>query len=117
MDAPTAMIYNFERFVVDTDRYELRHDDAVVAIEPQVFDVLTYLIANRHRVVDKNELLDAVWKTRFVSESTLTSRIKALRRAVADDGQAQRVVRTVHGRGYRFVAVVAEANDRAAVMR
>ena len=107
------MIYRFESYVVDTQRCELRHGDEIVPIEPQVFDVLTHLISNRHRVVDKNELLDAVWRTRFVTESTLTSRIKAVRRAVGDDGQTQRVIRTLHGRGYRFVADVTEVGDRA----
>jgi pimeloyl-ACP methyl ester carboxylesterase len=111
------MIYRFEGYVVDTQRYELRHDDEVVAIEPQVLDVLTHLILNRHRVVDKNELLDEVWRTRFVTESTLTSRIKAARRAVGDDGQAQRAIRTVHGRGYRFVADVTEAPDQTTMSR
>jgi DNA-binding winged helix-turn-helix (wHTH) protein/pimeloyl-ACP methyl ester carboxylesterase len=111
------MIYRFEGYVVDTQRYELRHDGEIVAIEPQVLDVLSYLIANRHRVVDKNELLDEVWRTRFVTESTLTSRIKTARRAVGDDGQAQRAIRTVHGRGYRFVADVTEAHDPTAMSR
>jgi pimeloyl-ACP methyl ester carboxylesterase/DNA-binding winged helix-turn-helix (wHTH) protein len=111
------MIYRFEGYVVDTQRYELRHDNEIVAIEPQVLDVLTHLILNRHRVVDKNELLDEVWRTRFITESTLTSRIKAARRAVGDDGQAQRAIRTVHGRGYRFVADVTEARDQAAMSR
>jgi len=78
-----------------------------VHVEPQVFEVLRYLLVHRDRVVAKEELLDAVWGDRFVSESALTSRIKAARRAVGDDGQAQRVIRTVHARGYRFVADVA----------
>ena len=77
-------------------------------VEPQVFDVLAYLIAHRERVVPKVELLDAVWGDRFVSESALTTRIKAARRAVGDDGMAQRTIRTVHGRGYQFVAPVVE---------
>ena len=111
------MIYRFEGYVVDTQRYELRHDNEVVAIEPQVFDVLTHLIVHRHRVVDKNELLDEVWRTRFITESTLTSRIKAARRAVGDDGQAQRAIRTVHARGYRFVADVTEIPDRPTLPR
>ena len=101
-------VWAFEDCELDTDRYELRRAGAPVAVEPQVFDVLAHLVANRDRVVDKHELLDAVWHTRFVTESTLTSRIKAARRAIGDDGRAQRVIRTVHGRGYRFVADVAD---------
>jgi pimeloyl-ACP methyl ester carboxylesterase/DNA-binding winged helix-turn-helix (wHTH) protein len=85
-----------------------------VSVEPQVFDVLVHLVSNRDRVVEKNELLDHVWRTRFVTESTLTSRIKAVRRAVGDDGQAQRTVRTIHSRGYRFVAEVTEDGDEPA---
>jgi pimeloyl-ACP methyl ester carboxylesterase/DNA-binding winged helix-turn-helix (wHTH) protein len=79
-----------------------------VAVEPQVFDVLVYLVRHRDRVVSKEELLDEVWGDRFVSESALTSRIKAARRAIGDDGANQRIIRTLHGRGYRFVADVDE---------
>ena len=75
-------------------------------VERQVFDVLAYLIAHRDRVVAKTELLDNVWGDRFVSESALSSRIKAARRAVGDDGARQAVIRTVFGRGYQFVAEV-----------
>ena len=91
---------------LDTDTYELRSGGHIVEVEPQVFDVLAFLAANRERVVTKEELLDAVWGDRFVSESALTTRIKQARQAVGDDGQAQRVIQTVHGRGYRFVAPV-----------
>lgn len=98
------MIYVFDECELDVDRYELRRDGAAVRIEPQVFDVLALLVRERHRVVPKGELLDAVWGDRFVSESALTSRIKAARRAIGDDGSAQRLIRTVHGRGYQFVA-------------
>jgi pimeloyl-ACP methyl ester carboxylesterase/DNA-binding winged helix-turn-helix (wHTH) protein len=93
---------------VDRDRFELRRDGEPVAVEPQVFDLLVYLIAHRDRIVTKAELLDNVWGDRFVSESALSTRIKAVRRAVGDDGAAQKVVRTVHGRGYRLVADVEE---------
>ena len=107
MRAGVVVIYAFAGCELDTDTYELRRDGRVVSVEPQVFDVLVYLIEHRDRVVAKEELLDAVWKTRFVTESTLTTRIKEVRRAVGDDGRSQRVVRTAHGRGYRFVADVA----------
>ncbi|MET0147305.1 MAG: alpha/beta fold hydrolase [Ilumatobacteraceae bacterium] len=77
-------------------------------VEPQVFDVLLYLVRHRDRVVTKAELLDNVWGDRFVSESALASRLKSARRGVGDDGSAQRVIRTVFGRGYQFVAPVEE---------
>jgi DNA-binding winged helix-turn-helix (wHTH) protein len=89
---------------IDPGLFEVRRSGHPVPVEPQVFDVLCYLLQHRDRVVSKEELLDNVWGDRFVSESALTSRIKEARRTVGDDGQAQRVIRTVHGRGYRFVA-------------
>jgi pimeloyl-ACP methyl ester carboxylesterase/DNA-binding winged helix-turn-helix (wHTH) protein len=104
------VIYAFSDCELDLDRFELRRDGAVCKVEPQVFDVLTLLVRERGRVVTKEEILDTVWGDRFVSESALTSRIKALRHAVGDTGKTQRVVRTVHGRGYQFVA---ETDERA----
>ena len=92
--------------VLDTTLFELRRHGRAVAMEPQAFDVLTYLVSHRDRVVPKQELMDAVWGGRFVSETAVTSRIKQARRAMGDDGRAQRLIRTVHGRGYRFVAEV-----------
>ena len=82
-----------------------------VHVEPQVFDVLAYLVEHRDRVVTKAELLDVVWGHQFVSESALTTRIKQLRQAVGDSGREQRIVQTIHGRGYRFVAPVEELAD------
>jgi pimeloyl-ACP methyl ester carboxylesterase/DNA-binding winged helix-turn-helix (wHTH) protein len=105
------VIYEFGDCELDTGRYELRRGGAVRRIEPQVFDVLALLVRERGRVLAKEEILDTVWGTRFVGESALTSRIKALRQAVGDDGKHQSVVRTVHGRGYQFVATVVERPD------
>ena len=102
------MRYAFGDVVLDTDRFELRRDGEPVHVEPQVFSVLMLLVERRHRVVPKTELLDEVWGDRFVSESALTSRIKAARQAVGDDGTAQQVIRTVHGRGYQLIAEVTE---------
>jgi pimeloyl-ACP methyl ester carboxylesterase/DNA-binding winged helix-turn-helix (wHTH) protein/class 3 adenylate cyclase len=100
------MRYRFDGVELDTDTYELRSAEGAVDVEPQVFDVLVHLLAHRGRVVTKEELLDIVWGDRYVSESALTTRIKQARQAVGDNGQAQRVIKTVHGRGYRFVATV-----------
>lgn len=100
------MQISFADRTFDTDTRELRCSGAVVAVEPQVFDVLAHLIRHRDRVVPKTELLDEIWGDRFVSESALTSRIKSARRAVGDTGRDQRVIRTVHGHGFRFVAPV-----------
>src|SRR5262245_32903329 len=105
------MVFGFDDCELDTDRFELRRGGEPVAVEPQVFEVLRYLVEHRDRLVTKNDLLDNVWGDRFVSESALTSRIKDARRAVGDDGTHQRVIRTVHGRGYRFVATVKHGGD------
>jgi pimeloyl-ACP methyl ester carboxylesterase/DNA-binding winged helix-turn-helix (wHTH) protein len=109
-------IYEFDDCLVDPGRFELRRGGAVEHVEPQVFDVLVHLIRHRERVVTKTELLDTVWGDRFVSESALASRLKSARRAVGDDGAAQRVIRTVFGRGYQFVAEVAEHSTAVATV-
>jgi pimeloyl-ACP methyl ester carboxylesterase/DNA-binding winged helix-turn-helix (wHTH) protein len=103
------MTFAFEGCELDPDRVELRRGGARVPMEPQVFEVLAYLITHRDRVVPKEELMDNVWGGRFVSESAVTSRIKQARQAVGDNGQAQRLIRTVHGKGYRFVGTVRDA--------
>jgi TolB-like protein len=98
----------FERCVLDEDRLELRRDGDVVALEPRALRTLQQLIDGRGRVVTKNELLDSVWGDRFVSESALTTQIKALRRALGDTGRDQAIIKTVHGVGYRLVPNVQE---------
>jgi predicted ATPase/class 3 adenylate cyclase len=100
--------FSFGDYELDLDARELRAGADVVALEPQVFSVLTYLLQHRDRVVPKEELLDEIWGDRFVSESALTSRIKSVRQAVGDDGTTQAVIRTIHGVGYRFVADATE---------
>jgi pimeloyl-ACP methyl ester carboxylesterase/DNA-binding winged helix-turn-helix (wHTH) protein len=110
----TTGVWRFDAFVLDTQRYELRHDGEVIRVEPQVFDVLTQLVSNHQRFVSKEELFDSVWGGRFVGEAALTSRIKAARRALGDDGESQRYIRTVRGRGYQFVGtILAEAEAEA----
>lgn len=99
-------MWRFDDFVLDTGRFELRRGDEVIRVEPQVFDVLTQLIVNHERVVTKVELFDTVWGGRFVGEAALTSRIKAARRALGDDGESQRYIRTIRGRGYQFVGTL-----------
>jgi len=105
---PAGVVWRFGDFELDTARYELRGKGSVIRIEPQVFDVLTQLVSNRERLVTKEELFDTVWGGRFVGEAALTSRIKAARRALGDDGEAQSFIRTVRGRGYQFVGTVRE---------
>lgn len=105
------MIFSFADCELDTDRCELRRGAEVRHIEPQVYDLLAHLVLNRDRLVTRNELLDTIWGHRFVTPSTLSSRIKALRQAVGDDGTAQQIVQTVRGRGFRFVADVQEGES------
>ena len=100
------MLFLFGEYQLDDQRLTVSGPAGPIHLEPQVFGVLHYLIVNRDRVVTKEELLDRVWGNRFVSASALTSRVKAARRAVGDDGQVQNVIKTMHGRGYRFVAEV-----------
>src|SRR5215469_14223727 len=94
--------------VLDVDRHELRRGGELIALEPQVFDLLVYLVRNRQRMVSKDDLLQAVWGGRIISGSTLTSRINAVRKAIGDDGRTQRLIRTVSRKGLRFVGTVRE---------
>jgi DNA-binding winged helix-turn-helix (wHTH) protein len=103
--------FSFADHTLDADRRELRRGPVLVPIEPQVFDLLTYLIRNRDRVVSKDDLIASVWGGRIVSESTLTSRINAARKAVGDNGNEQRVIRTVARKGFRFVSEVTESKQ------
>jgi TolB-like protein len=100
------MQFLFADHALDTDRRELRRGAQPVAVEPQVFDLLVYLVQNRDRVVSKDDLIAAVWDGRIVSDSTLTSRINAARRAVGDSGDHQKLIRTFARKGLRFVGEV-----------
>ncbi len=102
------MIYRFDAFSLDSESLELRDGDDPVAIEPGVFSVLAYLIENRDRVVGKDELIEAIWDGRAISDGALNSRINAARRAVGDSGSTQSVIKTLPRRGFRFVGSISE---------
>jgi len=102
------LLYLFEDCALDTDRRELRRGANLVAVEPQVFDLLEYLIRNRDRVVSKDDLIASVWRGRIISESALATRINAARNALGDNGEAQRLIKTLPRKGIRFVGAVRE---------
>src|SRR5579864_6095228 len=108
------MRFMFGDHVLDASRRELRRAGALVRVEPQVFDLLLYLLQNRDRVVSKDDLIENVWKGRVVSDATVDSRIKAARHAVADSGAGQEVLRTFARRGVRFVA---DAREESALLQ
>jgi len=102
----TNVLFLFGDFALDKERRELCTSGSMIAIEPQVFDLLLYLIENRNRVVSKDDLIASVWQGRIVSDSTLDSRINAARRAVGDNGKNQCLIRTSARKGIRFVGEV-----------
>jgi DNA-binding winged helix-turn-helix (wHTH) protein len=102
----------FEDYALDTDLRELQRGAAVVSVTPQVFDLLDYLIRNRGRVVSKDDLINAIWNGRSVSDAALATRLNAARSAIGDSGQEQRLVKTLPRKGFRFVGPVLEAQWR-----
>ncbi|MEL6366077.1 MAG: transcriptional regulator, partial [Pseudomonadota bacterium] len=98
----------FGDFELDAAARELRRGGEAVRVEPQVFDLIVYLIEKRARVVSRDDIIDAVWDGRIVSDAAISSRIKSARQALGDDGRAQAVIKTVHGKGFRFIADVSE---------
>jgi adenylate cyclase len=102
------LLFLFDNYALDTDRRELRRGAVAVPVEPQVFDLLAYLIKNRERVASKDDLVAAIWGGRIVSESTLTTRINAARCAIGDSGAEQRLIKTLARKGLRFVGAVRE---------
>jgi len=107
------MIYAFDAYTLDTDRYELRHAGRVCRLEPQALDILAYLLEHRDRVVTKHELLEHLWPNRFVGEGILAQRLMTIRKAIGDSGRSQCWIKTLHGRGYRFAASVAVHTNAA----
>jgi len=109
------LLYLFEDYALDTERRELRRDQALVAIEPKVFDLLAFVIEHRQRVVSRDDLIAQVWDGRIVSESALARCISEARSAIGDDGEAQRLIKTLPRKGLRFVGVVRGERDLSEV--
>ena len=107
------MIFQFDAYSINAETFEAFRAGKPLKAEPQVLELLIFLLENRHRIVTKEEIFEVVWKDRIVADATLSSRIKAVRQLIGDDGAAQRMVRTVHGRGFRFVHEVTVDAGRA----
>jgi TolB-like protein/Flp pilus assembly protein TadD len=105
--------YLFEEYAFDTDRRELHRGADVVSVAPQVFDLLEYLIRNRERVVTKDDLINAIWNGRNVSDAALTTRLNVARSAIGDSGEKQRLIKTLPRKGFRFVGQVRETREAA----
>ena len=108
------MSFIFDEFELDTVNYELRHQGKPCPMEPKAFDLLAYLVENRDRVISKQELLDKLWAGRVISESTLSTCVKAARKAIGDSGQTQKYISTANRRGFRFSAPVQISQSPAA---
>ena len=106
LEVSIAMIYSNEHFSVDTTTFRLERDGEPCPLEPQVFDLIVYLIEHRDRVVTREELLDNLWQGRIVSESAINARIKLARKALGDNGKQQKFIKTIHRRGYHFIAAI-----------
>ena len=106
------MLYRFDCYELDTDLHEFRADGEVRALEPQVFDLLSHLVQNHDRLVDRDELIAIVWQGRIVSDSSVDARVHAARRAVDDNGRQQARIKTVPRRGYRFISDVVAVSGR-----
>ncbi|HUB47841.1 MAG TPA: winged helix-turn-helix domain-containing protein [Acetobacteraceae bacterium] len=108
------MRFFFAGLTLDADRRELRRGTEQIAVEPQVFDLLIYLLDNRDRVVSKDDLIASVWGGRIVSDSTLASRVNAARKAIGDSGEEQKLIRTIARKGFRFTGAVSTEPHRDA---
>src|SRR5215469_12285153 len=102
------MKYKFENYALDVERRELHCDGIILSVEPQVFDLLHFLIKNSDRVVSREDIFQAVWHGRMVSDAVLGTRINAARRAIGDDGTQQRLIKTLPRNGFRFTGAVRE---------
>jgi DNA-binding winged helix-turn-helix (wHTH) protein len=111
------LFYIFDNYTLDTDRRELRCGSSLSPIEPQVFDLLVYLICHHDRVVSRDELIGSIWGGRIVSESALSTRINAARSAVGDSGAEQRLIKTLPRKGVRFIGEIREQNEPPEAVR
>jgi TolB-like protein len=109
------MLYRFDNFELDLGAVELRAAGEAVPLEPQVFALLALLVANGERLVSKDEIVEKVWDGRVVSDAAIASRVKSARHALGDDGRSQKLIKTIHGQGYRFVGAARAARSGATI--
>jgi len=98
------MIYEFNQFVLDTENFKLTHNNEEVSVEPQVLNLIILLIENRDRVISRDYILENIWKDKVVSDTSINNHIKSARKALSDDGIKQHTIKTLHSRGYQFIA-------------
>jgi DNA-binding winged helix-turn-helix (wHTH) protein len=113
----TRRRYAFGDYILDATRYELRRAGVLIPVAPRAFDLLAYLVQHAGQTVPKEELFAQLWATQFVTDSALTYCVTAVRKAIGDSGRGQRYIRTVHGRGYRFIMPVALQQEPEAAVR
>ena len=106
------MRYQFNSFEIDTLKFKLIFAGKAKAIEPKDFDLIVYLIKNRHRTVTREEIFNAVWQGKIVCDSTLSNHIKSIRKILGDNGEEQSLISTIRGRGYQFIATTKEIPDK-----
>lgn len=112
-DSGRDAVYRFGDCELRQQTRELFRDGEIVALEPRAFDLLELLLVNRARVVSKDEIHDTIWSGTYVSEASLSRCVMKARRAIGDDAESQHTIKTVHGRGYRFIADLCESTDRS----
>ncbi len=105
------MIYKFNNLELDTINYHLLVDGTETPVEPRVFSLIVYLIQNKHKIVSRDDLLDSIWKGRIVSDTSINNSIKSARKVLGDNGQQQAVIKTIHSRGYQFIANIEELQN------
>lgn len=102
------MIFQYDNYSIDTNNFHLLKNNVQIPLEPQTIDLIIYLVKNRNRLITRTELIDNIWQGRIVSDTSLSNQIKSARQAFGDDGQRQQVIKTIHGRGYQFIAEIKE---------
>ncbi|VAW41757.1 hypothetical protein MNBD_GAMMA01-1443 [hydrothermal vent metagenome] len=105
------MRYKFNNIEIDTEKFSLLTNGKEIAVEPQVFNLIVYLIEHKNKIVSRDEILDNIWKGRVVSDTSINNHIKSVRKVLGDDGHKQQIIKTIHSRGYQFIAEMVDDNN------